>query len=364
METKKARLYYLDILRILAIFAVIIIHVASQSLYYTSPVKSNTWLGLSMWDSLVRWSVPVFVMISGVLFLNPERPFDFQRLLKKNVLHLVEITLIWHVIYALYTFFFENQSKANFVSLLIKGYTHFWFLHMIIGLYLIVPILRKITVDKFLTKYLLLISFVTAIIIPTILNFYQSMAKVVSFPIVISTVMDSLISLVNSFHFQFPMGFLVYFLAGYWLSTLKFNQKGRYTIYGLGLFSALVTTIGTYLFSIKFNTRETPLFDYMNLNIFLIAISIFIFFKYLIPRFKVETKPQLADNILTLSKLTFGIYLVHFMLVHILDRFVHVYDWIPNTFISVPVISVVVFILSGIISLILAKIPWVKNHLI
>ena len=60
-----------DILRILAILAVIMIHVIGNTFFSMTDVQS-VWLNcLNLLNSGLRWCVPVLVMISGALFLAP-----------------------------------------------------------------------------------------------------------------------------------------------------------------------------------------------------------------------------------------------------------------------------------------------------
>ena len=63
----KSRIVYLDLIRIFATFAVMMLHVSSQNWYFQEYTSFN-WKIFNMYDSLVRFSVPIFVMISGVFF--------------------------------------------------------------------------------------------------------------------------------------------------------------------------------------------------------------------------------------------------------------------------------------------------------
>ena len=70
IQTKtNGRILYFDFLRIFATLAVMVLHVAAQNWYGTS-VPSFEWQTFNFFDSIVRWGVPIFVMISGALFLN------------------------------------------------------------------------------------------------------------------------------------------------------------------------------------------------------------------------------------------------------------------------------------------------------
>ncbi|WP_273975049.1 acyltransferase family protein, partial [Serratia ureilytica] len=50
--------------RVIAILAVVLLHVSSRVVMW-SELGSNDWWYANLYDSLVRWCVPVFVMISG-----------------------------------------------------------------------------------------------------------------------------------------------------------------------------------------------------------------------------------------------------------------------------------------------------------
>jgi len=62
------RIIYFDVLRIIAAFAVVFSHVSSQRFHDCFP--SDEWITRMIYDAFGRWSVPVFVMISGALFLD------------------------------------------------------------------------------------------------------------------------------------------------------------------------------------------------------------------------------------------------------------------------------------------------------
>ena len=68
-EAVTGMIHYLDCLRVVAIISVIIIHVSAQN-WYTTDVSSFAWQFFNLTDSLVRWAVPLFVMISGVVVLE------------------------------------------------------------------------------------------------------------------------------------------------------------------------------------------------------------------------------------------------------------------------------------------------------
>lgn len=77
-ETKKAkRELHLDILRDLACLAVVLIHV-SAPFVVDSTRQLDFWIA-NVIDSMARIGVPVFVMISGALFLDEEREYTYKK---------------------------------------------------------------------------------------------------------------------------------------------------------------------------------------------------------------------------------------------------------------------------------------------
>ena len=137
------RVAYLDLLRVVSICFVVMIHTVYQS-FNSLPVEGWEWQTLNVYDSLSRWAVPIFVMISGALFLDRQKPL--REILKKNVLRLVTAYLFWLAVYSVINQIYYHDFDSTLTHI-IKGHYHMWFILMIIGLYLVTPLLRKIVED-------------------------------------------------------------------------------------------------------------------------------------------------------------------------------------------------------------------------
>ena len=96
----KDRTVYFDYLRVFAAFAVIIIHTAAQN-WYSVDVNSFEWQVLNFYDAIVRWGVPVFVMISGSLFLGKEIPL--KKIYAKYILRMAISFIVWSVVYTVFS---------------------------------------------------------------------------------------------------------------------------------------------------------------------------------------------------------------------------------------------------------------------
>lgn len=75
------RIVYLDVLRTVATLAVILLHLSATG-YKAAPQGSAAQVICWCYNFLSRFAVPVFVMISGAIFLNPNRAVTLEKLLK------------------------------------------------------------------------------------------------------------------------------------------------------------------------------------------------------------------------------------------------------------------------------------------
>lgn len=158
----RKRIVYLDYLRIIACFAVVLLHVCGE--YYNDyPAEAIQWRELNFLDGMTRWSVPVFVMISGAAVLG--RNYSIEKI-KKAILRFCIIYFFWSTVYGGVAFASGKRLKESF-SIFILGDTHMWFIPMIAGLYILIPFLDNLVKDMRLTKYYLGLAFLIAIVAPT-----------------------------------------------------------------------------------------------------------------------------------------------------------------------------------------------------
>ena len=138
IETKK-RLIQFDLLRILAIFFMMLLHIAGSNWDWTA-VDSFEWNTFNVYDSIARCCVPIFVMISGMFFLNDDRIEPIGYIYKKRILRLVTAYLFWSTLYSLYVnLILQNDSgveiKKQIAIDIVNGRYHLWFVPMICLLY-------------------------------------------------------------------------------------------------------------------------------------------------------------------------------------------------------------------------------------
>ena len=289
------RIWGLDVLRIISIAAVIMIHTTQYLIHIE--VGTYDWMVLNFYDSLARWAVPVFVMISGVLFLNPAKPQPLKKLFCKNIPHIIAIILFWGLVYAALHHppkTIDLPSLWEFFQVWILGYYHMWFLYMILGLYIVVPILRCITASKQGTLYFLLLAGTLNCVIPYLPDWGPF------------TLMGAF---AGKMEFNIPLGYSFYFVLGYWLYANDITKKARIALYSLGGLATAATFALTTILSLKTGSTDTSFYENFSPTVCLTSIALFLAFKHIdvTGRNKMSKKKAIT----ALSKSTLGVYMIH-----------------------------------------------------
>ncbi len=356
----KEHILYFDVLRVVAILAVIILHVA-VSHFHDTDVFSFMWEMSNMWDGIVRWGVPVFVMISGALFLNPEREITFNKLYSKNILHLVIVLLFWSVFYALCGFI-AGPFKGNlekFVVYTVLGNFHLWFLWMVLGLYIIVPLLRPICKDIKLVRYFLFIGLFFSFLIPTFVKILTGLDLIKPNSYFVK-VLDFVNIMQNEkILFHFTLGYVAYFVLGYYIHSVSVTAIQRKIIYILGILGGAFTVFYSQIIS---QTANTPfnIYDNLTINVLFESLAVFVFVKY-----NIHHLPKTIISMFSyLSKYVLGIYLAHAFIQSFLSKFLNISANSFNPLFSIPLIALLIFVLSWIITAFIKRIPILNKYII
>lgn len=346
---KKERIVYLDYLRFFAILAVILLHVAAEG-WYELNVESLEWNVRNLYNSAVRWGVPVFLMISGSLFLS--REIETKKLYSKYILRLVIAYCVWSVFYAAVGTLSDHGGRTGgelaytFMIKAIGGQFHLWFIPAIIGLYLCVPIFRQIVRKKEIANYYLLLSLAFSFIIPQIVNLSSDFAGGLVGDMV-GVVSHALADVETSA----VMGYGFYFILGCWLDRVELTKKQRGLVYILGVLGFAATVLLSAAASRRMREPCETYYGAFNLNVLCEAVAVHTWFKY-----RSHENGKLNGAISKLCECSFGAYLVH---VFVLDGLAEMGFGGP-----IPVLFAVVTVISFGISFVLKQIPVVKKWIV
>ena len=348
------RLVHYDLVRVIAIFAVIVVHTSGTFYRALAPVTSFDWQVSNIYSTSGKFSICIFMMVSGMLFLNPKKDIEIKALYRKNILRIVTAFIFWSVAYASFGLWikvlmngFSTSYMHSFFIDVVTGNYHMWFCYMIIGIYMIVPFLRLISSNENLMKYFLILSIIFVCIIPVL----QQLPDTVSMPISI---------VITQLRLNFVLGWVGIFILGYYLSYCNITKKGEIIIYTLGILSLILTIVLNSLLSIRNNQSYEGLYDLTNINILLTAVAVFVFFRLHVS--KVDFSERSRKFILLLSECSFGVYFIHVFLIIIFQHYT-LSQKLYNAVIAVPVLSAGIFILSTLIIYYFRKIPFARDYL-
>ena len=345
MERK--RIAYIDNLRVAATFAVIMIHVAAQN-WYSQDVNTAAWKAFNFYDSISRWAVPVFVMMSGALML--EKDISLKELYAKRIPHFLIVFLFWSLVYAL----IEGGSLNTILMNVVCGKNHQWFIYLIVGLYICIPIMKKIVEDQRITVYFLAVSLVLSFVIPFLLRIltdfggatWEAWAKAFT-------------NAYNDMNITVVSGYAVYFVAGYYLNRTEISKPVRIVIYAMGVLGTIITIVLSFVISIEQGVPVDNYYEYLNLNILMQSVAVFVWFAYNTP-----AAGRINAIAGRLSAYSFGVYLVHIMVLDVLKKQLALTTLSFNPILAVPVLSAIVFVISCAISAVIRKIPILKDYII
>ena len=141
--TKTSREVWVDWLRVIACFMVFVVH-STEPFYLGGQgsliLTESDAFWSSFFDSLVRSCVPLFVIASSYLQV-PVR-YSTGEFFKRRAVRILIPFVIWTAVYA----FVWGSPAENFTNVLLNfNYSagHLWFVYMLIGVYLLMPMLSK-----------------------------------------------------------------------------------------------------------------------------------------------------------------------------------------------------------------------------
>ncbi len=341
---------YFDYLRLIATIMVMFVHVTGQG-WYIASVNSFEWNVLNFYNSGGRCSVAIFVMISGALFL--EGNHSIEKILKKYILRIATAYIFWSIGYAFFSALINGFDLRVFLNEIIVGPYHMWYLLMISGIYLLIPFLKKIAESEELMKYFMILSAIFGIFIPHMLKLFAI------FTPVLETVATKLL---NDMEFYFTLGYVGFFIAGYYINKKDISIKTQRIIYVLGILGIIGTVVLSAWISMLFGEPREEFYKCNSVNVSLTGIALFTFAKYHLNNIRLSDKAKKVVRIL--SKYSFGAYLVHVMVIESLAYFFGL-EIIPTSpLLAVPVVSVIVVVLSFAISGIINHIPFLKRYIV
>jgi surface polysaccharide O-acyltransferase-like enzyme len=334
------RVVYLDWLRSFAILAVVTIHVSagyvSTNLFET---PSSFWVAANLYETITRCAVPIFVMISGALILSSKKQLTYKEFLLKRTSKVFIPLLGWSIIYyAFYTLAGRFEvSISQFIKLFLTNgiSVHFWYIYMILGLYLITPLVKifiKNASKKDIEYFLILWLFAS----------------------VVTKLMTFIFGFSINLELYYTTNYVGYFILGYYLFHFNIQTKIVRLSYVGAIIGLLLTFFLTYFYTnANGGQLEQFWYEYHSPNVVLISIGCFLLAKTYFT--KNNTLPK---SISLISETSFGVYLIHMIILNIIAR--KLITLFPDNFhplFEIPIVVALTSAISIILVLINKRIP-------
>ncbi len=162
-SVKHEKIGWIDLLRVIACFLVVFSHSCDAFVAQFDADRASFLTG-TLCGSLVRACVPLFVMMTGVLLLPVATGSDLTSFYRKRVGRIIPPLIFWSVVLPVLMFVYFNfinpdtrnpqisvdaytpmlmvQRIYTFIFNFNFDSTPLWYLYMLIGLYLLMPILN------------------------------------------------------------------------------------------------------------------------------------------------------------------------------------------------------------------------------
>ena len=331
------RIVWLDVIRCVAMIMVIGVHCIDP--FYISPTmraipEDTHWAAI--YGSLLRPSVPLFVMMTGLLLL-PVKKQPLGKFYKKRIYRVLFPFLIWSVLYSMFPWvtgvlglpkeiigdFFcytqgqESQSLIDSlkdVAMIPFNFSHkenhMWYIYLLIGLYLYMPFFSAwIENADRKTKRAFLLIWIISLFIPY-LKEYVANCLFERSGYVFGT--DTW----NEFGlFYYFAGFNGYLLLGHYV------KKGNdWSLMKTFILCILMFAVGYYITYTGFSTTasnpnatETEMelfFTFCSPNVLLMTLATFLLLQKV-----VITNSTVIKVLANMTQCGFGIYMVHYFVV-------------------------------------------------
>lgn len=343
MHTKHSSIFYIDFLRFIAAIAVIIIHVLGPFRYLYGDIPDSEWLAAAGLNSLTRWAVPVFMLISGALLLSTERTFQCEHYLTKRLSKVAIPFVGWTFIYGLVGGFmidgvWTGQWVSSTTTEILKNsptdpvWYHLWFFYDFIPLYFVIPFLIPL-LKKASPEHIKL-----ALLSWTVL-FLMHWLKV------------------GSFLQQNLVLYSGYLILGWYLFNRDNSPQLKSWVLG-GVSMLLLNFAGTWFLAIDAGAYSSFFMGYKTLNTAVIGGMLFV----LAQAYAHNIQGQLRALVTLISTYSLGIYLIHpLILIPVRELNNGFYEVFGSNWVAIPAITLVALFLSLLLTMLLVKIPFFRR---
>lgn len=345
---KKAREYHIeiDILRIIAIVAVVVIHTTTKVLAI-SHYDLGDFSFILFLDQIARFAVPMFFMISGfVLEVSYPHHANYFSYIKKRFNRIFLPYIFWSIIYFFFVFH-KHSISSFFLNALPTGGASYqlYFIPSLLIFYAIFPLIHR-NYNFFATKRMLFLLAIVQLIFLYIDYYIHPLPLYTTLKVVLLNYFVFLSGIIFSHHRQ-----AIYTIVNSkWQSFLTATIALAIIIFLEGKILYLKTH--NYL---TFYSQWRPSIMFYSLLLFSLLYTYFI------------NKNITSKTLQTFSRLSFFVFFVHVIVLEnvwnnfILPGFISTHNIILKQFVYAPIFIISIVGISFLIAYVVHKIPFLAK---
>ena len=329
------------------------IHVSGQGVAHTELVSDFSWFVAIALDTASRWSVPVFVMVSGALILGSTKIETLGEFYRKRAARIGVPLLFWSITFLLWRHFYVPEPDLGFTLSLrylffgIPAF-HLYFLYLILGLYLLTPMFRHFV--RHASRAELWATTATALIFTAL-----SLQLRMHFG-----------GWIQGTAFDYFVPYVVFFLAGHAIANTQlptcWHRRFRVIACLLLPISLAISIIGVWYGGkdpVALNRTIEIYYQFPYPTVMVMSLCVFSLFVDLY-RNPGPVRRRIASICAWIAPAAFGIYLIHpIFLWEIFKR--HGIPVSPNTLIACPTWTLALFVVSLLATKLIQLIPFVRR---
>jgi surface polysaccharide O-acyltransferase-like enzyme len=349
LDASSGHIEYIDILRIFSMWSVVFLHSAAGLL--RSDANSLAWSITNVLTGIMSTSVPIFFMISGALLLRSENTISIRYTFRKRLPKVLIPFLTWSFVAAFYYLvtikmqqgYFDGAGLLRRLSrILVEPTTiHLWFMYALIPMYMIAPLLKKLVTDMNdgLKQYMVAIWLVFGSVVPTIVSFFPDN-------------LAAYFNISNTYSLNFMGGFLGYFIVGYLLLCYKRESSVRF-LAGVVVIDTVIISVGTWWRTTGSGVYDETFKTYPRFFVLILSVSFFLLAKEIFQNRLLS--PRASAIIKFLSGLSFGVYLVHNL---VIDLLAHTTLMEARPVVILAANFVITIVIAHLVVIVLASSKW------
>lgn len=329
-----------DFLRVMAMLAVVGIHCVMPIIMLKLPSDDN-WIAADFIDNYLRWSVPVFIMLSGALLIRPQTFSRMKEFYRRRTSRILIPLIAWPVLYGLWsvTALGTDAPLSAFLQAFAAGSPiggpHLYFLFIIVGLYALAPLISlyagSVSSNVFRRTSLVLLAAASAWLLIQV----QVLGRTDEYTML-----------------TWSLPFIGYFMLGHSLSEVQTSRRQQVLLLVgfilFGLFNVIASVYTRYEGNMFYQNYISP-------TIIGLSVCAFLGGKALYGKLRTAWLDRLLAH---LARISLGVYLIHVM---VLETLAHYLLFDRGSIAVAGPVFIAVLLISLILAASLGRIPGIRR---